>query len=167
VKRQTPESFWGQVKKGYSDECWEWQGFRLRGGYGKVAYQGQSLLAHRVAAFLSGVIDSPVLVKGKGPRKHLSILLHSCDNKSCCNPRHLSVGSYIQNSKEAVERNRIPSRYGLKNPKAVLNSAEAAHIKELYKTNRYFKKEIAQMYRVSPLTIMRVIAGTHHSCKHS
>lgn len=32
------------------------------------------------------------------------LILHSCDNKKCVNPAHLSVGDYAQNIQEAWDR---------------------------------------------------------------
>lgn len=38
-------------------------------------------------------------------------VLHSCDNKRCVNPAHLSLGTCSQNAKEAVARGLVdPSR---------------------------------------------------------
>jgi hypothetical protein len=33
--------------------------------------------------------------------------MHSCDNKSCCNPEHLRLGTPQENAIEAVERVRV------------------------------------------------------------
>jgi hypothetical protein len=34
---------------------------------------------------------------------------HSCDRPRCCNPEHLSWGSYQDNSNDAITRGRVPS----------------------------------------------------------
>lgn len=43
----------------------------------------------------------------KGPIKPGEFVLHSCDNKACCNPDHLRVGTNIDNIRDRLERNRI------------------------------------------------------------
>jgi hypothetical protein len=43
------------------------------------------------------------------------LVLHSCDNKLCVNPSHLSCGDHSQNIKEAWERGqRVPSEWNMK-----------------------------------------------------
>jgi hypothetical protein len=43
------ERFWSKVVKRGSDECWEWQAAKNKGGYGKLGQGGLTKLAHRVA----------------------------------------------------------------------------------------------------------------------
>ena len=64
-------------------------------GYGRVGIGGKVLLAHRYVASLMGLPDG--------------VVRHSCDNRPCCNPAHLSVGTQQQN---LVERSlRSPRNY--------------------------------------------------------
>jgi len=57
VAPQTPESFWARVKK--TDGCWEWQGKCNVRGYGKLRWHGKMYRAHRIAAWLSGLVETP------------------------------------------------------------------------------------------------------------
>jgi hypothetical protein len=64
-------------------------------------------LAHRLSycLFVSDTIPDGGVVR------------HSCDNPPCCNPAHLEIGSTLDNSRDAVERNRVDhgsSRYNAK-----------------------------------------------------
>ena len=34
------------------------------------------------------------------------VVMHSCDNPSCCNPSHLSVGTHAENVKDAINKER-------------------------------------------------------------
>ena len=72
--------------------CWCWNGPRDRQGYGRV---GDGRLAHReIYREVKGNPDG-------------FMILHSCDNPSCCNPDHLSLGTAKDNAQDAVRRGRF------------------------------------------------------------
>lgn len=91
--------FWRKVIVLGPDDCWEWIGPRHPSGYGafqmKTANGWQPRPAHKTAFMLSGrsVSDERPLV------------LQTCSNRLCCNPRHLKAG----NQREAQNRARIAS----------------------------------------------------------
>jgi hypothetical protein len=82
-----------------SDVCWEWkQDAPLAGRDSRPTfnYAGRRHLAYRVVYELyHGVeLTSEQLIR------------HKCDNKMCCNPMHLEVGSHAENMKDMRERQR-------------------------------------------------------------
>ena len=83
-----------------------WTGATSTSGYGVLqkGRRGEGLArAHR----LSYEIHHGEIPEGK-------LILHSCDNKRCVNPDHLSVGDHSRNIKEAWERGqRKPSEWNL------------------------------------------------------
>src|SRR5882762_2045859 len=84
--------FWNRVKK-IKGGCWLWLGAKDARGYGRVgadqAEGGGTRLSHRVAYELThGKIESSLFV------------CHSCDNPSCCNPKHLFVGTALDNNRD-------------------------------------------------------------------
>lgn len=89
------------ARKG-ADDCWEWKGPKNSGGYGIAYCQGIHLAAHRVAYMLA-----------KGDIPEGLIILHSCDNPPCCNPAHLRLGTFLDNSEDAINK----GRWLLKQPK--------------------------------------------------
>lgn len=71
--------------------CWLWDG-RKNGRYGVFTYQGQRWTAHRWA-----------YIYFKGPIV-FGVIDHLCSNKSCCNPDHLEMVSWKENTKRAWQR---------------------------------------------------------------
>ncbi len=77
--------------------CWEWTGSLTAKGYGQIKAFGRMRGAHIVSYELH-----------KGPIPAGCEILHSCDNKPCINPDHLSAHSHAKNMKEAAERGLMP-----------------------------------------------------------
>ena len=83
------DSFWKFVDVKSENECWVWKGNRFSTGYGRCSF-GR---AHRVAwELIHGVIPEGMFV------------LHSCDNKPCCNPKHLFLGTRKDNAQDAKRK---------------------------------------------------------------
>src|SRR5215813_4947597 len=95
--RQTPKTFWSKIKIGGAAECWPWQGATKR-GYGHLKFHGKSAIAHRIAYQLHYGVALP-----RGPlTKDSVIVMHTCDNPPCCNPRHLRLGKNLDNRLDSV-----------------------------------------------------------------
>lgn len=85
--------FWSLVDIRDQRECWLWKGKIDRCGYG-VADAGLQIAfgepnAHRIACALT-----------RRRQSDLAEVLHSCDEPSCCNPRHLRWGSRDGNAED-------------------------------------------------------------------
>lgn len=120
-------NFWRGVLVGDPDECWLWaRSVDKKTGYGQycIGRKGKSkgLLPHRVAHCLGNL-------KSRDLSKIKKLVLHSCDVKLCCNPRHLREGTHKQNWMEAVERGLL--RYGTHTNRK-LSSKQVRHILEKY-----------------------------------
>lgn len=82
------------VKKGNPDECWEYMGYRNHLGYGKVSLNGKPVSAHRLAWERHNQSSIPLDM----------VVMHSCDNRACCNPNHLSIGTRQDNNIDSVTK---------------------------------------------------------------
>jgi len=88
-------AFWTKVKK--TEYCWEWIGAKDSCGYG--SFHGKER-AHRISfKMFFGDIPNGVEV------------MHSCNNPSCVNPAHLSLGTHTDNMRTMFKLRRY-SRCG-------------------------------------------------------
>lgn len=133
-------SFWARVDRS-EDGCWPWRGCCDPHGYGRLRWKGGSALAHRVALSLSGT----VVARGQ-------MVLHSCDNPTCCNPLHLRTGTHDDNMSDMKARNR--RAYGDRLSKR-LSSEIAAEILQSENSD----EELAKRYGVSKSMIALVRRG--------
>lgn len=143
------DRFWSRVNKarhqGLNGDCWEWQGAKQLGGYGRVVLpDGSRSGTHQVAYFLK---------TGVWPSKNV---LHSCDNPPCCNPDHLREGTQVQNVLDMVERGR--SARGEKHPNSLLTDANVRHINRLL-AQGFQGKDIAESFGVSEMAISDIKLG--------
>lgn len=101
--------------------CWNWTRSLQTGGYGQIQISGRNWLAHRLSWFLHHY------------RLPVGLLMHSCDNRRCVNPDHLSEGTHRQNWEDAVAKGRADpmelSRHSHKPRKRKLSDAQVIDIK--------------------------------------
>lgn len=88
-------------KSGGELACWNWtasfRGSKRSGNYGKHHDAlGRAQYAHRLAYHL---------VHGRIPRD--LVVMHRCDNPSCINPAHLTLGTVRENTWDAIEKGRF------------------------------------------------------------
>jgi hypothetical protein len=134
--RMTPTEFWASLDK--SGECWEWQGSRTTGyggGYGIAPVNDYgSNQAHRVAYLIA-----------YGPIPPKMVVRHRCDNKACCNPDHLELGTHRDNAIDVYVREQ-PSA-------ARLTIAAVQDIRAQREAGTATVTELAAKYKVSVNTI--------------
>ena len=87
------ERFWSKVNK--TDNCWEWTCSLDRDGYGLFGLQGKQWRAHRFAKHITDGLD-----------KDKPVLMHTCDNRKCCNPEHLINATHRLNIQDRDRKGR-------------------------------------------------------------
>ncbi len=143
--------------------CWEWTKGKNPAGYGvfknlddrsqKPGNKMRLILAHRA---------SYILHKGEIPEGKL--VCHSCDNRSCCNPDHLWLGSPKDNARDALKKGRLNTQgltYQLKKGCKSPSSKLEPHILEIRQRilNNERIAEIAESYHVTPQAIYSIKHG--------
>lgn len=150
-RKQTAESFWARVKK--SRGCWEWQGACSNTGYGSVAWDGNVYTTHRIAAWLSGLVGSPSAPTSSREPTHV---LHKCDNRKCCNPKHFFLGTFTDNMADAYRKKRKAQPKGEAHANAKLTNAQAEAVREAYREGQTQIK-LAAIYGVSQRAISLIV----------
>jgi hypothetical protein len=136
--------FWSRVQVTLPYKCWHWKGVKSPKGYGHLVVGGSKTMAHRVAY---------MLVNGEIPDG--DIIRHTCDNPSCCNPKHLLTGSNADNMRDMVVRGRSAS--GTKNAQTKINEADALYIKT--NPENLSGKALAEKFGLASSTISYIRNG--------
>ena len=92
--------FWSKVEVLDNDVCWNWRGCVGANGYGHFKVGASARGAHVVAY---------EIVKGPVPPDRQ--VCHSCDNRRCCNPFHLWLGTHKDNADDKVRKGRARGRF--------------------------------------------------------
>jgi hypothetical protein len=138
------KNFWAKVNKRGPDECWEWTAGADKNGYG--VFSAKPLGKYRVTRIMH------YLHTGGQPGDML--MLHTCDNPSCCNPRHLFLGTARDNKHDCMAKER--HQRGESHNKAVLTEEIVLAIRASDELTR----DLAAKYSVAVSTINRARAGS-------
>jgi hypothetical protein len=87
--------FWSKVDKRGPTDCWPWLGKPNIDGYGTITIAKETFGAHCIAYKITrGDIPKGICV------------CHTCDNRICCNPEHLFLGSRQDNMQDMMKKGR-------------------------------------------------------------
>jgi hypothetical protein len=141
--------FWSKVQQGEPDECWPWLGNKSKSGYGvfhitdKRTPKGRHIErthAHRMAFEL----DTGVMPKQW-------CVLHRCDNRLCCNPAHLFLGTKADNTADMLAKGRQSRGEQCYNSK--LTADDVRQIRKAWRQGNTTQKALAVQYGVHSATI--------------
>lgn len=154
-----PETrFWSHIdKSGGPEACWIWTAGCLK-GYGYFHFNNHSVRAHRFVYELT-----------YGPILNNLLVCHHCDNRRCCNPKHLFLGTQLDNIHDAIAKGRTPlgeksgrrkhpERYprGEALPFAKLTNDAIITIRSLYSSGVMLSK-LARQYNVGTTCITNIV----------
>jgi len=92
---QQMNRFYSRLLPALASNCVEYQGCRIKDGYGLAWTDSGLQLAHRVAYFLATGVDPGELE-----------VCHTCDNPPCCNIKHLFLGTQLDNMQDCAQKGR-------------------------------------------------------------
>lgn len=148
-----------KVIKGSVDNCWIWTGCTgAKSPYGVIRFKGKQTTVHRVAYELEyGLFDYSLQV------------CHKCDNPKCVNPKHLFLGTCLDNARDRVRKGRqskksyLGDQTGELNRGAKLTNEKVKEIKRLLRDG-VSQTKIAKMFKVDHANISCIKRGI--SWKH-
>ncbi len=138
---------WELVKVGAENECWPWLRAVNNHGYGAASHNGHGCNASRAAW---------IVTHGEIP-EGLNVC-HECDNRLCCNPKHLFLGTQAQNLADCRAKGRAVYRFGADHHrcKAKLTPEQVLQARQRYAAGET-QTAIARGFGVNSATISRAV----------
>ena len=147
-EREIVDRFWGQIDT--SGECWEWTGCK-----NPVTLYGRFTCTAFAEKYGLAVTDHThrqmwCIWNGKQIPKDMWVL-HVCDNPSCVNPKHLYLGTPLQNVEDRQKRS------GWKDFEKKLSENDRIAIGKIFQEEGMsVVHTLAGIYNVSPQYIYRL-----------
>jgi hypothetical protein len=147
VSRET--RLWRRVDRSAGpDACWPWIGRRMAYGYGLLpaTARHKAETTHRLAWSFANNQDPGELV-----------VMHTCDNPPCCNPKHLVLGTRGENNRDSKSKGR--NARGDKHGNSSLTTADVLSIRRR-KANGDSTSLLASEFSVGVRTINKIVRRT-------
>jgi hypothetical protein len=140
------EDIWKYINKKSDDECWEWTSSKDTSGYGMFRLNGKRPHPHCLIYELT---------YKKIPRG--LYVLHTCDNPSCCNPKHLFLGTQQDNIKDMNLKGRRFKTFGENNPNSKLTHSQVDEIRRLYLLGNTSYKKLGKQFNITDVQVGNII----------
>ena len=142
--------FWSKViKLNTGNCCWEWTAGLTSNGYGQFFYNNIHINAHRFAwEYFYGTIPND------------KIICHHCDNRKCCNPSHLFLGTNKDNTQDMINKNKLKGGWapGSEHANTNLTEEDVIQIKQMLQ-NGIYQKDIADHFGITQTSVSRIKLG--------
>ena len=152
--------FHERFDKTAKNDCWKWTSSIDPYGYGYLSIHQKKIRVHRIAYLLQFNLD---------PVGYL--VCHTCDIRSCINPKHLFLGTNVENSNDRDSKGRtakgnqhasriyVGAPYlprGEQHPNHKLNVQAILAIRRMH-SNGLTQRAIAYAIGVKEITVWKVI----------
>lgn len=133
------------IWNGDADECWEYVGYRDKGGYGTIWLGETNLKAHRASweQFI-------------GPIPGGLHVCHRCDNPPCVNPAHLFLGTHADNMEDMKQKGR-QARGRVNARSADLTDKDIREIRGLYATGDWSGEKLGKRFGIAQQTVSTIV----------
>lgn len=131
-----------------NDNCWNWTKGLTAGGYGQITYECKKYAPHRLAWEFA---NNKKIDKGM-------VIMHSCDNPACVNPKHLSMATQAENVADMMQKGRFKDydKSGENNPRSIVKKEDVKAIFEADGTHQEIADKFGYPYHaVSSIRIGR------------
>ena len=145
------ERFWSKVKIATPDECWEWQDFCDKFGYGHFRTRVRMIRSHRYSLQLS---------VGRTLEPH-EYACHKCNNTSCVNPNHLYVGSQKENMQDMSNARTVR---GGNNSRSKVTDLQVIRMQKLRQEGMKVV-DISNLFGISASQCSRLSRGLSKRCE--
>lgn len=129
--------------------CLEWMRSKDRDGYGVIYYRYSQWRVHRFVyhAWVDDIGSAMVL--------------HHCDNPTCCHPGHLFIGDASANAKDCAAKGRLGIARGSGCWNSVLTDDDVRYIIDnyRYRTSGKMAIDFARKFKVSVGAIWGILYG--------
>lgn len=148
TQEEATAAFWSKVEK--TDGCWLWHGAHQSNGYGSVTFRGRRTSAHRQAWELANGASVPTGM----------CVMHSCDNRSCCRPSHLSVGTTHDNVTDCLSKGRFNQTALARGEEQGLHKLTKVQVLDIRRRSADGERSrvLASEHGVSKATVNRIVA---------
>lgn len=150
-------SIFTRVRKRLESECWDWLlSVNKSTGYGQVSDGfGKTTTAHRRA-----------WIEVYGPIPEGLNILHSCDNRRCCNPDHLFDGTNQDNQTDKVRKGR--QARGEKQGASKFTNEQAEWVRKVYQPGHFEfgATALSKRFMVSVSQIFRILNRETYTSVH-
>ncbi len=136
-------SFFARALRSDTDECILWPHQKTKDGYGRLWLFGRPVFAARAIC---------AQTRGAPPDESWHSA-HSCNQRACINPRHISWKSPSENMADKVEHGT--HQVGEVNPHAKLTEEQVLEMRRLRPSHSL--SQLADIFEVTPTTVSRIV----------
>lgn len=152
-KRQI-QLFWYKIDIRGEDECWPWKNDLSKQndhGYAQAMLAGWHTTGHRIAFALANDLS---------PSEVPPSVMHSCDYRRCCNPKHLIGGTQAQNLADMRAKGRAGDgrNFGEDHGRCKIRDDQIPNLLTLHERGMSQAK-LAKRFGIGQTQVSRILRG--------